>query len=140
MPLTLAERQARVDAWLDGEEGGFSAFQASFLSGNGRLCQLLETHSNPPSGDPLDDAPAEFPDRTTEEAQGVAKLSWGEIFPSRISDPLPCSLRCDIYQAPTGWGWTIVATIHDSGTLWERWRHMPGAPESWREQPWRPIE
>ena len=50
--MTLAERQAAVDAWIGSRLGSVGAMQASRLAADGRYWQGAWTHDAPPVDGP----------------------------------------------------------------------------------------
>lgn len=121
--MTLAERQAAVDAWIGSRLGSVGAMQASRLAADGRYWQGAWTHDAPPV-----DGPGEAPNlgRTINGRPSWAAVGAGALIPN----PARARVSVDEYAHPDGRGWIIRVQFSHDGETWQRlWGFGPAAAD-----------
>jgi hypothetical protein len=132
---TLTQMKTDVDTFVTNKWPSIVAKQENFRTNRGTYWQGLPTHLSCPAhtngtdgssiGDNLDANPTD------------QLSSWLNQFPDWVSELLPACLRVDVYDGPSGKGWTLTAEATHDGRLFRRIVNV--GPESHREIPWTEI-
>jgi hypothetical protein len=95
-----------IDAVADALWPGVVAQQNAFLASEGEFCQMLWTHSQPPSSPaPPDNLAARPTDQPASPLQSPPSLMRGRM-------------KIDTYGKPDGWVMTLEAAVE--GVIWRR--------------------
>ena len=125
--------------------------QATFVRVHGRYWQGLPSHAFPPkdgtsfSPTELEKAPhdqqghrVETGDPERPFAVTPGPMTWRTLaLDKALAAAWPMSLRVDVYNGPSGHGYTVTGTIDIGGALWARTLHV--GPELWREHDWQEV-
>jgi hypothetical protein len=126
---TLSEIRQRVDDWLAGRWPTLVGRQEAYFANQGRYFQGFWTHTSTPA-DGADAAADNLAMRPSDQA-----ARWPDLL--TLPDLLPCALRIDVYEHPSGHGWVATLRVQVAGTVYER-RGQVG-PETWRSAGWREV-
>lgn len=120
---------AQCDAKLNGLLTALQAQQATYAAQHGgRFWQGQRSHSVTPV-----DGAEQRPDIGTR-----APHDQPEPYPAVIRNAsLPFALQVDVYDAPSGRGYTTTITVSIGGQEWRRVDNE--GPESWRAKAWAPV-
>lgn len=130
---TLAQIKTIVDDWLAARWPTVQSKQTLYAATHdGRYFQGRWTHLiNPTDG--VDGSPDNTDVKPTDQAEW-----WAEFLVLPLQ--YPCSIRMDVYQNDSGWGYVLTVRVHISalGRVYERSQNGAGT-ETWRTVAWHEI-
>jgi len=117
---------AQIDAKMNGLLPAMEAQQRTFAAQhNNRFWQGLRSHSVAPA-----DGDEKRPDIGTR-----APTDQTEPYPPVLRNAnLPCAMQVDVYDGPSGIGYTATLTVVIEGQEWQRVANE--GPETHRVRPW----
>ena len=133
---TIAQLRTRVDDFIANRLPLIVARQENFRTNRGRYWQGLLTHTvvpahtNSADGDSIADGLVQTPTDSLD--------NWAAVFPEWTADSIPCALRVDIYDGPSGKGWVLFIFVRFNGQLYRRGLNV--GPESSRSHGWTVID
>lgn len=137
--MPLVSKKNTVDAWVGARSSAFSAKQEAWKAARGEYWQGLITHATRPAQD-ASTAPDRLGSSPTDRPftwnQFLAFTAPGSPAPIVLPATLPAALIFNVYEAPGGWGWELVATF-DYGTPVRRYTKVWNTgPETFRQVDW----
>lgn len=129
---TLAQLRDRVDTFVSNHWSTVVARQENYRANKGQYWQGLLTHTNIPnhlSGGFADAIADRLNINPTDQFE-----NWKNVFPEWDGVALPAALQVDVYDGPSGKGWTITVWVKFNGTIYTRTVNV--GPENWRAKPW----
>jgi hypothetical protein len=103
---------------LSGKWSTLTAKQDAYQTANSRYWQGLWSHTvHIDQTDALDqDAPADsLANSPTDQAE-----SWSDEFGTAFDGDLPCRIKIDTYDGPSGQGWFATVQVRYMGTIYQR--------------------
>lgn len=130
---TLTQARQKVDDWLALKWPDIVARQQNYFVNRGQYWQGLKTHTVVPAFTSGQDGDS-IADRLDAQPDDVFS-NWSTAFPDWVNAPIPCAVKCDVYQDPLdGWGWVATVYVRYNGTLYSRSRNV--GPQAWRTRAW----
>jgi hypothetical protein len=133
--ITLNQLRNKVDNWLAPRWQTVQDRQTDYFNQHGHYWQGLKTHTfDLAYTDAVDaEAPA--------DALGVAPTdqeeSWLDVFPEFQGGAIPAVLIIDVYDGPSGQGYTATLIVLWNGNTYMRAAQV--GPEEWRAQGWHQV-
>jgi len=132
---TIAQIRDAVNAKLAPILAAIDDAQTVYFGIKGRYWQGLWTHSIAPLNAELL-SPDRYSDKPTDIAETWAQLA--SAVNSLVDVPIPCRIRCDVYNGPGGWGYVASGEVRVNGKTYLR--SVNRGPESWRTHDWALVE
>jgi hypothetical protein len=131
---TLTQIRNKVDGVLTTLAPTIDNRQVTYFANNNQYWQGKWTHTTEPV-DGVDTAPNNLTDTPTN-----ISVRWNQILQGvELPAQLPMRIRCDVYEAPGGWGYVLTAQVKLlNGDVWQRTSNRVG-PETWRTQGWHQV-
>lgn len=127
---SLNATKARVNGWLTGSLTALDNYQLppywQGLNSHSAIPAHVTAADNDITPDQLDSQPTDQP------------VSWNDA--DFIPQPIttwPCSLQVNVYDGPSGVGYTAVATFLHGGDEYRK--TINSGPETYREHDWQPV-
>lgn len=130
MALTLAQARTKVDTFLADHWPTVLARQETYFAAHGRYWQGLRAFTIPPVQ--AEDA---TPDCLSSHPADQAE-TWLDVFPD-LPAQWPASVRCDVYDGPSGMGYVVTVRGTLNGVTWERSRNV--GPLTERTAAWHQV-
>ncbi len=132
--LNAVQAQALADQWVTDRWALIAARQEAKLL-LGHYWQGLPSHSVVPAYTGMVDAAATGGQLTSSPSDQPA--TWLDVLPEVQTDKVPGRVTIDVYNSPSGKGWTLTIELKFNGDLWQRVKNV--GPETWRELAWHLV-
>jgi hypothetical protein len=131
--MALIDVQTHIDDWWNSNQATVESAVEDYALTHPNYFQFTWSHTVPPTI--RDNFQGSTQPDNINEVLHDQDASFLDIVGN--VPPIPCRLKCDVYESAVGIGYTITLSfIYESDGL-EYWRiiHVTG-DETWREKPW----